>query len=98
MVSESRTQSEEFKALEYVLADFLELKAGLGSKETRPFKEFLFKLPLNGRRVSGIEGFLVAEHLVVFEKRNPEKVKHLIFLSPEDGTFRVRPLQKPWGV
>ena len=95
MVTASLAQSEAFKTLEYVLADFLEVKAGLGQKETRPFKEFLFTLPLDGRHVSPVEGFLVGEHLVVLEKKNPRKVKHLIFLSPEDGTFRVRPLQKP---
>lgn len=83
---------EDLEVLEYVLQDFLELKADLDTSRTRPFKRFLFSLPLNGCLVKPIEGFILADHLVVLDERSPEAIGRLIFLSPGKGTFQVKHL------
>lgn len=84
---------EEVEVLEYVLEDFLELKASLHPSQAKPLKEFLFSQSLDGRDLSAVEGFLLANHLVVIDPRDPAAVEHLVFLSPGDGGIRVRSLK-----
>lgn len=92
MVTHSSNRSEDVEVLDYVLQDFLELKADLDTNRTRPFKKFLFSLPLNGCLVKPIEGFILADYLVVLAKRNPEAIGRLIFLNPGNGNFQVKHL------
>ena len=80
-------------ALTYVLEDFLEVKASLDAKKTRALKQFLFSRPLNGHQVSSVEGFLLANHLVVVNEGDPGAVEHLVFLSPRNGRIRINCLK-----
>lgn len=84
---------EEVKDLEYVLDDYLELKAGLHSSQGKPLKQFLFTQSLDGGHLSSVEGLLLANHLVVFDSGDPAAVEHLLFVSPGEGSLRVRSLK-----
>ena len=85
----------ELKTLEYVLHDFLELKASLHPKKTKPLKEFLFSQKLDGLQVSTVEGFLLAQNLVLIEQPvTPPAIQNVVFLSPKDGRIRVKHLSE----
>ena len=85
-------RAEDLKILEYVLDDFLELKASLNTNQTQLLKEFLFSRRRDGLHIFPVEGFLWAKSLVVFESRSPDEVEHLIFLNPQDGKIQVKHL------
>lgn len=92
MAANSSDQSDKMEVLDYVLQDFLEVKTGLGVKGTEAFKKFVFSLPLDGCVVASVEGFLLSDYLVVLDRRNPSTIDRLIFLNPENGSFRVKQL------
>jgi len=85
-------QTGELETLEYVLEDFLEMKASLNQEKTAALKQFLFSHPVNGHAVSSVEGVVLANHLVVIDEGDPGAIDHLIFLNPGDGRIRVKPL------
>lgn len=77
---------------EYVLQDFLELKACLGGKKTAPIKKFLFSQEPRNWSLSPVEGFCLDGHLILFQSGDPNSFKHLVFLHPDRGEIRVKML------
>lgn len=77
---------------EYAIEDYLELKACLDKRRTKSLKQFLFSQEPEGFSLSAVEGFLVAGHLVLIQPGDPDCVDNLVFLSPNDGTIRVKTL------
>lgn len=78
--------------LEYVLEDFLELKTSLDTGRTKSLKEFLFSRSVGDGHIASLEGFLLAQSLVVFGETNLDVVEHLVFLNPEDGQIQIKRL------
>ena len=78
--------------LEYVLQDFLELKASLNKEKARSIQDFLFTQELDSEEFSSVEGFHVGRQLVLIEPTNPYSFKHLVSLNPTNGSIQVRPL------
>lgn len=77
---------------EYVLEDFLEVKASLDGDKMRPIKKFLFSQRFEGRVLSSVEGFSLSRQLVLIDRGDPHFFRHLVFLNPQNGWIRVRPL------
>ena len=91
-----QNQNKDLETLEYVLEDFLEIKTSLAGERMAALKQFLFSQPLNGHQVLSVEGFLLANQLVVVNEGNPHGIEHLVFLSPESGRIRVNHVGKRW--
>ena len=85
---------EELKDLEYALQDFLEVKASLDRRKAGPLKEFLFSQGRDGMALSAVEGLHLARQLVLIKEGDPHALRHLIFVTPYDGKFKVRQLSK----
>lgn len=86
---------EMVKALEYVLDDYLEIKARLNVQKARPLKKFLFSLRARGSSIESFEGFCWNEQIVLLRGGDPQLFKHLVFLNPGDGRIQVKGLLKP---
>lgn len=84
---------ENLKALEYVIEDFLELKAYLDPGRVQPLKDFLFAQSLEGQILINVEGFHLARQLVLIDSGDPQLLDHMVFLNPEDGQIRVKRLR-----
>lgn len=80
------------ESLEYVLEDYLEVKASLSPGQSVPLKKFLLAEPPQGSSVLGLEGFRLDEQLVLIDHCDPHQFKNLVFLTPGDGKIRVRAL------
>ena len=80
--------------LEYVLEDFLELKASLTQPQMDPLKEFLFSRQRDGLALEEAEGFRLAEYLVLIEAEDPTRLEHLILLNPASGEICVKRISK----
>ena len=85
-------ERKSLRTLEYVLHDFLEVKASLDPEKAKPLKKFLFSQSLDGETLSTLEGFSLAKQLVLFEQSDPESFQNLIFLNPEDGAIQIKRL------
>jgi hypothetical protein len=93
MATHQAVDRKERKALEYVLHDFLDLKASLDPRRTRPLKEFLFSKEQDGDAISAVDGFLLGQQLVLIQPGDPHSLEHLVFLCPADGGIRVKRLK-----
>lgn len=89
MTHHNQNQRREF---EYILEDFLEVKAALGRHKTQPLKQFLLSQRRKDFVLSGVEGFCLHPQLVLIGSKNPASFEHLVFLNPHTGTIRVRRL------
>lgn len=89
MIHHNPNQRREF---EYVLEDYLEVKADLERHQTKPLKEFLLSQRRQGFVLSGVEGFCLHPQLVLIGSKNPASFEHLVFLNPHSGMIRVRRL------
>lgn len=78
------------ESFEYVLEDYLELKACLHTGKAKPIKTFLFSQKGKGWILSPVEGFSLDRHLVLFRQGDPDSFKHLVFLNPTDGRIQVK--------
>ena len=77
---------------QYVLQDFLELKASLNGKKASPIKKFLFSQEPHDWHLSPVEGFCLDGQLILFQSGDPKSFKHLVFLNPDRGEIRVKNL------
>ena len=82
--------NQNHQPFEYVLEDYLELKACLRTSKTKPIKTFLFSQKRGGWILSPVEGFSLDRHLVLFRQGDPNSFKHLVFLNPTDGRIQVK--------
>lgn len=79
---------------EYILEDFLEIKACLEAEKTKPIKDFLSSQGTSGFSLKAVEGFALGPQLVLIREDNPQSFRHLVFLHPEHGRIRVRSLRR----
>ena len=82
----------QFKSLEYVLEDFLELKASLSTRRTAEIKNFLCSERAGGVVLALVEGLRLGKHLVVVEAHNSKGVEDVIFVKPGNGQIQIRRL------
>jgi hypothetical protein len=82
----------QFKPWEYVLEDFLELKASLSTRRTTEIKNFLFSEKAGGVILALVEGLRLGKHLVVVEAHNSTCVEDIIFVKPGNGQIQIRRL------
>lgn len=75
-----------------MIEDFLELRASLLVEKTKALKEFLLSQSLGHPRISAVEGFLLSHQLVLIGSENTRQIRHVIFLTPRSGKFRVKKL------
>ena len=75
--------------LKDVLEDFLEIRAFLSGRTSRPIKEFLFSRPLRRYEIHPLEGFSLDGNLVLLENGGPDPVENLVFLRPREGAIQV---------
>ena len=92
MTTQGPQHKSDLKAFEYVLEDFLEVKAAFTSQMMGPLKAFLLSKGFGNFILSTIEGFCLDEQLVLIRQGDPRSFEHLVFLNPENGRIRVRPL------
>jgi hypothetical protein len=90
MASKIPRRRRDLKMLEYVIEDFLDLKARLDAKRAKPLKKFLLSRRLQPGSLSSIEGFHLARQLVLIVPRRPHSFEHLVFLNPVNGAIQVK--------
>ena len=84
--------SDDAKMLEYVLDDFLELRASLNASQAKRLKEFLLPQRLAGMSLSTIAGFILANHLVILNSTDWQTIERLVWVEPGAGRIRVKNL------
>ncbi len=78
--------------LDYVVGDFLSIKASLGEEESSVLKSYLFSRMVGNNRIVAVEGFYLGRNLVLLEKINPWDFCHLICVTPGNGKIQAREL------
>lgn len=81
---------EDRRSFEYVLEDYLELKAEAGPQKARSLKAYLLSRGERNLTLRPVEGFRFNGHLVVIEKGSARKVTRLVLFDPEKGSIRVK--------
>ena len=92
MAARKAERKEARRVLSYVIEDYLEIKASVKIEDSEPLKRFLLSRSSSGEGVSPVEGFLLADNLVLFDRTNPQTVQNLVFVCPGNGRMQVRPL------
>lgn len=77
---------------DYVLEDFLELKASIGANKVGTLRTFLESKKGSELSIVPVEGFAVNRQLVLLRKGSPQSFENLVFLNPKSGWIRVKPL------
>ena len=91
-MSTSMSKYESRKFFEYVLRDFLEIKAALNVEQTVSIKSFLASKGCLGSSLLPLEGFCVNQQLVLLRSGDPRSIKHLVYVNPSNGLIRIKPL------
>ena len=81
------------KNFEYILEDFLEVKASVAPHRTKPLKKFLYAQGVKGE-LFVVEGFVLQDQIVLINPNLPASFEHLVFLNPKSGAIWVRKLRK----
>lgn len=92
MGTKSPTRERNRQLLEYVLEDFLELKAPPLQEKTKALKDLLFSHSAGSGELSLAEGFFFSKHLVVIEPCSSVPVTRVVFVRSGDGHLRLREL------
>ncbi|MBI4115403.1 MAG: hypothetical protein HY447_02385 [Candidatus Omnitrophica bacterium] len=85
-------KSSPNEMLDYVIQDFLELKASLEGDKVRQIKEFLLSQDTDHAVVTPIEGFQLARQLVLVVQGSQRALKRLILVGSEDGKVEIKNL------
>lgn len=75
---------------EYVLDDFLELKAGMDPRRTKLLKAYLLSQGRKNLALRSVEGFRLNGHLVLIEREECHRLKRVVFFNPDKGSFRIK--------
>lgn len=86
------SQTGTKKAFEYILHDYLELKAALSAKQAKNIRNFLTSNGCIGSSLIHIEGFSVNQQLVLLKSDDPQSIKNLVYLNPANGLMQFRSL------
>ncbi len=92
MNKKSTLPPDNRRLLEYAIDDYFEIKASLDRVRTKPLKEFLISEGTKELPIYPIEGFLLAESLVVLTSGNGQIPQQVIFVNLNGGKFNVQKL------
>ena len=92
MKTKTYFHNRERQMLDYVVGDFLEIKASLGEKESGGLKNYLFSRTIENNRIVAVEGFYLGGNLVLLEKMDPRDFCRLICVAPGNGKIQARDL------
>ena len=92
MTTQCKSSKKGFESFEYVLNDFLEIKAEVNPKRAEALKNYLLSMKERNLSLSPVEGFRLNGHLIVIEKRTlPAK---LVFFNPDKGSIRIKQIPR----
>jgi len=90
MAAHNTKDEQARRSFEYVLEDYLELKAEVGPRKAGPLKAYLLSRGEQNLTLRPVEGFRFNGHLVLIEKKNTRRLTRLVLFDPEKGSLRVR--------
>lgn len=88
--SKKNRKEESFDSFEYVLNDFLEIKAEINPKRAEALKNYLLSMKDRNLSLSLVEGFRLNGHLVLIEKENASTLERLVFFNPDKGLIQIK--------
>ena len=85
-----RKNDESFDSFEYVLNDFLEIKAQTDPRKAEALRNYLLSMKERNLSLTPVEGFRLNGHLVLIEKENAGTLNRLVFFNPDKGSIRIK--------
>ena len=90
MTADNAKDDEARRSFEYVLEDYLELKAEVGPRKAGPLKAHFLSRGEQNLTLRPVEGFRFNGHLVLIEKKSTRRLTRLVLFDPQKGSLRVR--------